>query len=132
MKLGGLCLLLLLAVLLTLNAEFQAVVFSHTEGICVMECYVDQDCKEGEECLSDGCGRGCYPVLHTVVSIPPDCCLAYTTRRIPRKLVQDYYKTSSYCSKPGIIFQTKKGRQICANPEEAWVQEYIIDLKLSA
>uniref|UniRef100_A0A286ZQ00 C-C motif chemokine n=1 Tax=Sus scrofa TaxID=9823 RepID=A0A286ZQ00_PIG len=70
--------------------------------------------------------------LWPFVSIPPDCCLAYTTRRIPRKLVQDYYKTSSYCSKPGIIFQTKKGRQICANPEEAWVQEYIIDLKLSA
>lgn len=47
---------------------------------------------------------------------------------------QDPLLDSSVCD-PSVLlhsFQTKKGRQICANPEEAWVQEYIIDLKLSA
>lgn len=28
-------------------------------------------------------------------------------------------------------FQTKKGRQVCANPSEPWVQEYMDDLELN-
>ncbi|GAB5580806.1 chemokine (C-C motif) ligand 3-like precursor [Prionailurus iriomotensis] len=28
----------------------------------------------------------------------------------------------------GIIFHTRRGRQICANPSDAWVQEYISNL----
>ncbi|XP_004449496.1 C-C motif chemokine 3-like isoform X1 [Dasypus novemcinctus] len=62
-------------------------------------------------------------------------CLFFWTIKeimIPRKFVDDYYETSSQCSKPGVIFQTKRGRQICANPDEAWVQKYITDLELNA
>uniref|UniRef100_A0A8W4F7B7 C-C motif chemokine n=1 Tax=Sus scrofa TaxID=9823 RepID=A0A8W4F7B7_PIG len=63
---------------------------------------------------------------------PTACCFSYTSRQLPRKFVADYFETSSQCSKPGVIFQTKKGREVCANPEDAWVQEYISDLELSA
>uniref|UniRef100_A0A8C6EWQ6 Chemokine interleukin-8-like domain-containing protein n=1 Tax=Marmota marmota marmota TaxID=9994 RepID=A0A8C6EWQ6_MARMA len=48
---------------------------------------------------------------------------------IPRKLVVFYYETSSTCSSPSIVFVTKKGRHVCAHPNEAWVQEYIRDLE---
>uniref|UniRef100_A0A8D0X6X9 C-C motif chemokine n=1 Tax=Sus scrofa TaxID=9823 RepID=A0A8D0X6X9_PIG len=63
---------------------------------------------------------------------PTACCFSYTSRQLPRKFVADYFETSSQCSKPSVIFQTKKGREVCANPEDAWVQEYISDLELSA
>uniref|UniRef100_A0A8B9X851 C-C motif chemokine n=1 Tax=Bos mutus grunniens TaxID=30521 RepID=A0A8B9X851_BOSMU len=62
---------------------------------------------------------------------PTDCCFSFVSRQIPRKFVDDYYETSSQCSKPGIIFKTKRGRQVCADPSEDWVQEYIIDLELN-
>ncbi|XP_058415318.1 C-C motif chemokine 3-like [Diceros bicornis minor] len=63
---------------------------------------------------------------------PPTFCFSYISWRIPRKFVDDYYETSSQCSKPGVIFQIKKGRQVCADPAEVWVQEYMTDLELNA
>ncbi|KAM9210632.1 C-C motif chemokine 3-like [Dugong dugon] len=63
---------------------------------------------------------------------PTACCFSYTFRQIQRNFVNDYYETSSQCSKPAVIFLTKRGWQICANPSDAWVQEYITDLELNA
>ncbi|KAM4823131.1 C-C motif chemokine 3-like [Urocitellus parryii] len=60
---------------------------------------------------------------------PSFCCLAYISRKIPRQHVASYYETSSTCSSKGIVFVTKRGRQVCAHPSEAWVQEYIRDLE---
>ena len=34
-------------------------------------------------------------------------------------------------SAPLLSFKTKKGRQVCADPSEDWVQEYITDLELN-
>lgn len=28
-------------------------------------------------------------------------------------------------------FQTKRGKQVCADPSETWVQEYVYDLELN-
>ncbi|XP_054988201.1 C-C motif chemokine 3-like [Sorex araneus] len=60
---------------------------------------------------------------------PTACCFSYVSRPIKRKSVVSYFETSSQCSKPGIIFQIKKGWWICANPSEAWVQHLICDLE---
>ncbi|XP_069338402.1 C-C motif chemokine 18 [Eulemur rufifrons] len=57
------------------------------------------------------------------------CCFSFTSRQIPRKSVVAYQKTNDNCPTPGIIFVTKRGRQICANPSNAWVQDYIRDLE---
>ncbi|XP_001373192.2 C-C motif chemokine 4-like [Monodelphis domestica] len=57
--------------------------------------------------------------------IPTACCFSYTSWKIPQTRVVDYYETSSKCSKPAIIFITKKGLQACANPRDPWVQELI-------
>lgn len=41
---------------------------------------------------------------------------------------------SSVCNPSTVLhsFQTKRGREICADPREAWVQEYITNLELNA
>ncbi|KAG3269465.1 C-C motif chemokine 3 [Ictidomys tridecemlineatus] len=63
---------------------------------------------------------------------PSFCCFAYTSRKIPPKFVAFYYETSSTCSSKGIVFVTKRGRHVCARPNEAWVQEHIRDLEGSS
>ncbi|KAM5151163.1 C-C motif chemokine 3-like [Callospermophilus lateralis] len=60
---------------------------------------------------------------------PSFCCFAYISRKIPHNFVVFYYETSSTCSSKGIVFVTKRGRHVCAHPNEAWVQEYIRDLE---
>ncbi|XP_021094092.1 C-C motif chemokine 3-like [Heterocephalus glaber] len=73
------------------------------------------------------------PPTHTVgADTPTACCFSYAAKKIPRPYLADYHETSSQCSQPGVIFVTKKGRQVCADPSEAWVQEYINDLELNA
>ncbi|XP_062816582.1 C-C motif chemokine 4-like [Anolis carolinensis] len=61
---------------------------------------------------------------------PTSCCFTYTTRRIPRSHVVDYYDTNSRCSQPGVVFVTRKGREVCANPTERWVQELVDALEV--
>ncbi|XP_028377765.1 C-C motif chemokine 3-like [Phyllostomus discolor] len=58
------------------------------------------------------------------------CCFSFISRRIPLRFVKHYYLTTSQCSVPGVVFLTKRGRQICANPSDAWVQKYIEQLEL--
>ncbi|XP_004449492.1 C-C motif chemokine 14 [Dasypus novemcinctus] len=60
---------------------------------------------------------------------PAECCFSYIIRKVPRAQVSSYFETSSQCSKPGIIFITKKGYPICADPSADWVQDYVQDLK---
>ncbi|XP_027717878.1 C-C motif chemokine 4-like isoform X1 [Vombatus ursinus] len=62
---------------------------------------------------------------------PTSCCFSYVNQQIPRKFVMDYYETSSLCPQPAVLFQTKRGRQVCANPSDAWVQSYVEDLDLN-
>ncbi|XP_023558873.1 C-C motif chemokine 3-like [Octodon degus] len=62
----------------------------------------------------------------------PACCISFTSRPIPRKLVVAYFRTSSMCSTDGVIFLIKKGTSICANPRDSWVQDYIRDLEASS
>ncbi|XP_008940054.1 PREDICTED: C-C motif chemokine 4 homolog isoform X1 [Merops nubicus] len=62
---------------------------------------------------------------------PISCCFTYTARQLPRSFVEEYYETSSQCPHPAVIFITRRGRQVCANPEQEWVQEYMNDLELN-
>ncbi|XP_074046475.1 C-C motif chemokine 4-like [Macrotis lagotis] len=61
---------------------------------------------------------------------PTSCCFTRVKQQIPRKIVTGYYSTSSLCSLPAVVFQTKKGRQQCANPSDAWVRKYMDDAEL--
>ncbi|XP_041340835.1 C-C motif chemokine 4 homolog [Pyrgilauda ruficollis] len=55
----------------------------------------------------------------------PTCCVTYSRHKLPWKLIQRHYMTSSSCPRPAIVFVTKEGRQVCANPENTWVQSYL-------
>uniref|UniRef100_A0A8C5LH95 C-C motif chemokine n=1 Tax=Jaculus jaculus TaxID=51337 RepID=A0A8C5LH95_JACJA len=59
------------------------------------------------------------------------CCFAYISRALPRAHVKEYFYTSSKCSNLAVVFVTRKNRQVCANPEKKWVQEYINALEMS-
>ncbi|XP_051848413.1 C-C motif chemokine 3-like isoform X3 [Antechinus flavipes] len=61
--------------------------------------------------------------------IPQSCCHSYSLRKIPYKIVTDFYETSSLCHKPGVIFFTSNGHQHFANPCESWVWRYVISPK---
>ncbi|XP_054989898.1 uncharacterized protein LOC101547315 isoform X1 [Sorex araneus] len=60
---------------------------------------------------------------------PTECCFKFATRVLPLRLIDTFYKTSSQCARPGIIFITKRGNLICANPSDRWVQKHIKNLK---
>ncbi|KAF5916068.1 hypothetical protein HPG69_003142 [Diceros bicornis minor] len=62
---------------------------------------------------------------------PADCCLAYTPRKIRCEVMKDYFETSTGCSQPGVIFLTKRGQRVCANPLEKRVRDCMRHLKLS-
>ncbi|XP_006048123.1 regakine-1 [Bubalus kerabau] len=69
-------------------------------------------------------------ILHSEANEEPAgnmsvCCFSSVTRKIPLSLVKNYERTSDKCPQPGIIFQTRSGRFICADPGQAWVQNYI-------
>ncbi|XP_011895427.1 PREDICTED: C-C motif chemokine 4-like [Cercocebus atys] len=72
-----------------------------------------------------------WPFLSVGSDPPTSCCFSYTVRKLPRNFVVDYYETSSLCSQPAVVFQTKRGKQVCADPSETWVQEYVNDLELN-
>ncbi|NXU15347.1 CCL5 protein, partial [Pardalotus punctatus] len=59
------------------------------------------------------------------------CCFTYTQHKLPWKLIQRHYVTSTYCPQPAIVFVTKKGRQVCANPNDTWVRSYLQILEQS-
>ncbi|NXE41394.1 CCL3 protein, partial [Ptilorrhoa leucosticta] len=51
------------------------------------------------------------------------CCFSYQRKPIPRRLVSSVFITSSSCTHPGVIVVTKKEKQVCADPQAAWVKE---------
>ncbi|KAK1344907.1 hypothetical protein QTO34_013611 [Cnephaeus nilssonii] len=57
------------------------------------------------------------------------CCLQFIQRTLPWNLVQSYEFTRSSCSQKAVIFTTKKGQKVCAQPKEKWVRRYILLLK---
>ncbi|XP_070250462.1 C-C motif chemokine 23-like isoform X2 [Myotis yumanensis] len=60
---------------------------------------------------------------------PADCCLSYTPRKIRCRFMESYFLTTSGCSQPAVIFTTKKGQIVCANPNKADVQDCVRKLK---
>ncbi|KAL4608022.1 C-C motif chemokine 20-like [Arapaima gigas] len=54
-----------------------------------------------------------------------DCCLKYVKKlKTHKKMVVSYRKqeTDGGCNIPAIVLTLKKGRQVCADPQQPWVQ----------
>ncbi|CAH6775813.1 C-C motif chemokine 9 [Phodopus roborovskii] len=58
---------------------------------------------------------------------PVDCCFSYISRIKCTNFIY-YFPTSGTCMEPGIIFVTKKGKWVCANPMDLKVQKCIKSL----
>uniref|UniRef100_UPI0037E98C2D C-C motif chemokine 36.1 n=1 Tax=Semicossyphus pulcher TaxID=241346 RepID=UPI0037E98C2D len=53
---------------------------------------------------------------------PDDCCFKFYPRRVNKTLIRSYYMTDYRCPKTGAILVTKKGRNICVDPNLSWVE----------
>ncbi|KAM9177053.1 C-C motif chemokine 3-like [Mergus octosetaceus] len=67
----------------------------------------------------------CSPAVAHLDGVLTTCCFSYQQLRIPRSLIASAYTTSRSCSQPGVILVTKKGREICADPQAAWVKAHL-------
>ncbi|XP_028615167.1 C-C motif chemokine 7 isoform X2 [Grammomys surdaster] len=59
------------------------------------------------------------------------CCFV-KKQKIPKKYLKSYRKiTSSRCPWEAVVFQTKKGMEVCAEAHQKWVEEAIayLDMK---
>ncbi|RXN17324.1 C-C motif chemokine 8-like protein [Labeo rohita] len=54
-------------------------------------------------------------------NLPSESCFNYFGRKIPIAKIDSYIETGVECSKPGIIFVTKKGYRTCVDPQLSWV-----------
>nr|XP_012300987.1 C-C motif chemokine 15 isoform X1 [Aotus nancymaae] len=57
------------------------------------------------------------------LTLPADCCFSFTQQPIRCPLMNYYFETGNKCTKPGVIFLTKRGRQICAKLSDPGVQD---------
>ncbi|DAA15186.1 C-C motif chemokine 26 [Bos indicus] len=57
------------------------------------------------------------------------CCFQYSQKTLPWKQVHSYEFTRNICSLKAVIFTTKRGRKVCAQPKEEWVQRHISKLR---
>uniref|UniRef100_A0A8C9R0X1 C-C motif chemokine n=1 Tax=Scleropages formosus TaxID=113540 RepID=A0A8C9R0X1_SCLFO len=65
---------------------------------------------------------------------PAECCFDYFERDINKKFITSYSQTRPDCPKKGIIFYTRRSKEICVSPEQEWVQKVIkyLDKHISA
>ncbi|XP_008104443.1 C-C motif chemokine 20 [Anolis carolinensis] len=56
-----------------------------------------------------------------------DCCLSYTKRPLPRRVIKGFAEqlSSEVCDINAVIFITKNGLRACANPKDQWVKKHL-------
>uniref|UniRef100_A0A3B3S648 C-C motif chemokine n=1 Tax=Paramormyrops kingsleyae TaxID=1676925 RepID=A0A3B3S648_9TELE len=64
-----------------------------------------------------------FRVAVYIFNRPEECCFTYFPGKLKMELVAGYVETRGDCSKPGIIFYTRSGTEVCVDPKEEWVQE---------
>ncbi|KAL7862712.1 hypothetical protein SRHO_G00116960 [Serrasalmus rhombeus] len=57
-----------------------------------------------------------------------DCCVKLETMKIPLNRVKSIKRTSSDCPLKASVVETIIGRQICVDPDVAWVSSHITAL----
>ncbi|NWW31990.1 CCL14 protein, partial [Panurus biarmicus] len=59
---------------------------------------------------------------------PTECCFDYVKGALRLDNLVGFYSTPRECFSPAIVFETKKGAKVCANPEEKWVKRAVREL----
>ncbi|NWI06952.1 CCL14 protein, partial [Tichodroma muraria] len=60
---------------------------------------------------------------------PSECCFKYAKRVLQLGNLVGFYSKPRECFSPAIVFTTKKGDKVCANPEEKWVKRAVTELQ---
>uniref|UniRef100_A0A8C5K641 C-C motif chemokine n=1 Tax=Jaculus jaculus TaxID=51337 RepID=A0A8C5K641_JACJA len=53
------------------------------------------------------------------------CCRDYIRQPLPLRVVKGFYWTSAFCRKPGVVLQTLRNWEICADPRLPWVKRIV-------
>ncbi|XP_074958030.1 C-C motif chemokine 5-like [Phalacrocorax aristotelis] len=67
----------------------------------------------------------CDAAPHT----PSECCFNYVKNPVQKAILKSFYKTPMDCFNPAIVFETRNGAKICANPESSWVEKAVTKLQ---
>ncbi|NXP69124.1 CCL14 protein, partial [Chloropsis cyanopogon] len=59
---------------------------------------------------------------------PSECCFDYVKGVLRLDNLMGFYSTPRECYFPAVVFETKKGAKICANPEDKWVKRAVREL----
>ncbi|XP_016347599.1 monocyte chemotactic protein 1B [Sinocyclocheilus anshuiensis] len=64
-------------------------------------------------------------------SSPVRCCTKYSSQPFPVLRLKDFTRQDATmtCNIEAVIFTTVKNRQICANPDDLWVQNAILHIQ---
>ncbi|KAF2984165.1 hypothetical protein EK904_013298 [Melospiza melodia maxima] len=65
------------------------------------------------------------PCSHAAPYTPAECCFDYVKGVLRLEILLDFNSTTRECYFPAIVFETKKGVKVCANPEEKWVKRAV-------
>ncbi|XP_039618444.1 C-C motif chemokine 3-like [Polypterus senegalus] len=57
------------------------------------------------------------------VNTPQQCCFKFTTKQLPKNIIERFEVTNKQCPLAGVTFYTKKGYQICAKQHDEWVKK---------
>uniref|UniRef100_A0A672RTI8 Chemokine interleukin-8-like domain-containing protein n=1 Tax=Sinocyclocheilus grahami TaxID=75366 RepID=A0A672RTI8_SINGR len=71
----------------------------------------------------------CNPRL-SVNRSPVRCCTKYSSQPFPVLRLKDFTRQDATmtCNIEAVIFTTVKNRQICANPDDLWVQNAVLHI----
>ncbi|NWX15147.1 CCL3 protein, partial [Aegotheles bennettii] len=56
---------------------------------------------------------------------PVECCFSYVKSPLRLTNLKSFYTTPRECLLPAIVFNTRKGTKVCADPEMSWVKKAI-------
>ncbi|KAM6380992.1 monocyte chemotactic protein 1B-like [Pluvialis apricaria] len=71
--------------------------------------------------LSPRCDAGVYT--------PVECCYSYTKSPVRLANLKGFYVTPKECFYQAVVFETRNGTKICADPETAWVKKAVEKLQ---
>ncbi|NXS39615.1 CCL14 protein, partial [Balaeniceps rex] len=56
---------------------------------------------------------------------PSECCFSYIKSPLRLAKLKGFYTTPKECFSPAIVFETRNGTKVCANPEITWVEKAV-------
>ncbi|XP_066172898.1 C-C motif chemokine 4 homolog [Sylvia atricapilla] len=58
------------------------------------------------------------------------CCFSTISRPILRSMIVSAYRINNSCPVEAVVFVTRNGREVCADPKARWVQKYLEHFEL--